>query len=324
MEYITRNLTSPPGLSQEDALLSLQNHPSFKDGTKITGIRRRANVWVADILEPKTAEFPPKEENDGSDENGAIDSPPKDDKPTDSGSDSDGDGAPSDGPPSDDNPNGPPSSKDGDGKPEGKGSVEEQILHTLQQLLHAVQGGGAPEGLGGPDALGPGDGGIGGPPPPKGGPAGGPPAPLPGKGGPAGAKFPPRPMKPGDTPPGGTPVGAPAFSHTKQANPSIAPGAGTPVPSGQAGPVGPQATGGVCPQCGGPEPCPMHGGAGGLNQAVASYSGKAATLTLTHEGSDIKKAVEEARPVAQNYGYQVKQAKHSEDGSKVHILVSRR
>lgn len=123
-------------------------------------------------------------------------------------------------------------------------------------------------------------------------------------------------MKPGDTPPGGTPIGAPAFASTHQA---------TPVPAGEAGPVGPQATAGVCPQDGNPEPCPIHSqGGAGLNQMVAALSSRTASMTLTREGTDIKSAVEEARPVVENFGYKVKQAKHSEDGSSIHILVSRR
>lgn len=331
MEYISHNLESSPGLNQKEALLKLQKHPSFVEGSMIMGLRRRANnTWIADVLSPKVAEFPPKE-NDGGDENGATDSPAPPKNESDGGdSDSSGDSASSDGPPSDGGSDGPPSLEDGDKKPEGKGGVEEQILHTLQQLLHAVQGGGAPEGMGGPDALGPGDSGIGGPPPPKGGPDGGlPGGPPPGAGGPpppgkGAPKAPPRPLRPGDTPPGGTPVGAPAFaSTTKRSTPFVEPSAGTPVPQGQAGPVGAQ-PGASCPQCGSPEPCPIHGSAAGLNQMVASYSGRAATLTLTHEGSSIKEAVETAKPVIENYGYQVKQAKRNETGDKVHILVSRR
>ena len=126
-------------------------------------------------------------------------------------------------------------------------------------------------------------------------------------------------MKPGMTPPGGTPVGAPAFSHV-EAN-GIAPGAGTPVPAGQQ--AGPAGAAGTCPQCGGPEPCPIHSGQG-LNGMVASYSGKAATISITADGSDIKAVVAQARPIVENYGYKVKQAKHSDDGSQIHILASRR
>lgn len=319
MEYITKNLQSDPGMSQSEALLALQTDASFKPGSVVSSIRRRKDHWVAEILEPKTAEFPPKKDEGGDDE-GSSDGPPKDDGP------------PSDGPPSDDGGgddlpeglpglDGPPGLEGGDDKPEGKGNTEDAILHTLTQILHALQGGGAPEGMGGPDALGPPDGGMAGPPPPKGGPPmGGPP----GAGGPPPGAKPKPPMKPGMTPPGGTPIGAPAFASTREAAlpGQVNPGVGTPVPQGVAGPVGPQA-GGVCPQDGNPEPCPIHSGAEGLNQAVAAYSGMASTITLTTEGTDIKRVVAEARPVVENYGYTVKQAKHGENG-QIHILASRR
>lgn len=312
MEYITRNLTSDPGLDQREALVALQTHPSFKAGSVVASIRRRNDQWVAEVLEPKTAEFPPS--NDGGDEGGGDDSPAPEPKKDDS--------PPSDSSSEGESPEGeaPPKSDDKGDKPESKGSTEEMILHTLTQILHALQGGGAPDVAGGPDALGPG-GPPGGPPPPKAPapPAGGPPV---GKGAPG--KMTPRPMKPGDTPPGGTPVGAPAFASVQANQPlPLQPAQGTPVPTGvEPGPVG-QPTAGVCPQDGNPEPCPIHSGAG-LNQAVASYSGRAATITLTHEGTDIKAAIEQARPVVENYGYKVKQAKHSEDGTKIHILASRR
>lgn len=313
MEYITRELTSDPGLDQREALTSLQTHPSFKHGSIVASIRRRKDQWVAEVLEPKTAEFPPKE--DGGDEGGSDDSPapePKKDEgpPSDEGGEDESPSPDGEGPPS----------PEGDKKPEGKGSTEDAILHTLTQILHALQGGGAPEGMGGPDALGPGLGGPAGPPPPHGGP------PAPKGGPPGGAVKGPPPMKPGMTPPGGTPVGAPAFSsvNVQSTMPGIAPAQGTPVPTGaQPGPVGQQATAGICPQDGNPEPCPVHSPAAGLNQAVAAYSSKAATITLTAQGTDLKQAVAEARPVVENYGYQVKQAKHGENGS-IHILASRR
>lgn len=322
MEYKSRQLTSDPGMDQREALTALQTHPSFKTGSIVASIRRRKDQWVAEVLEPKTAEFPPKD--DGGGEGGGDDSlapePKKDDGPPsdsgDSGPEGGGDGGPEglDGPPSPDG--------GGDKGPEGKGKTEDMILHTLTQILHALQGPGAGVVPGGPDEMGPG-GLPGGPPPhaapPKAGPpgAGGPP---PGAGGPpGGAMKGPPPMKPGMTPPGGTPVGAPAFASTRTAEMA-------PVPGGvEPGPMGQQATAGVCPQDGNPEPCPIHSQAGaGLNQMVAALSGRAATLTLTREGTDINAAVAEARPSVENFGYTVKQAKRSEDGTKVHILVSRR
>ena len=55
MEYITRMVRSTEGLSQEDALTSLQSHPSFKSGTKIASVYNQGGRWVAKLLEPKTA-----------------------------------------------------------------------------------------------------------------------------------------------------------------------------------------------------------------------------------------------------------------------------
>lgn len=322
MEYTSRHLTSDPGMDQREALTALQTHPSFKEGSIVASIRNRNGSWVAEVLEPKTAEFPPKDEapdSEGGDEGAPNDAGPP--APPDGGGDEGGEGGPPDG---------------GDKKPEGdKGKEpkgEDAMLHILTQILHALTGGGAPDVAGGPDAIGPG-GPPGGPPPPHGaGPAGPPPP----HGGPPGAGGPPPggppkgppPMKPGMAPPGTTPVGAPAFASVRAAGPMM-PAQGTPVPQGmEAGPVGQQATAGICPQDGNPEPCPIHSPAGagvaGLGGMVASFSGRAATITLTHEGSNVNAAIAEARPVVENFGYKVKQAKRSDDGTKVHILASRR
>lgn len=322
MEYTTKKLQSDPGMTQSQALLSLQESPAFVPGTKIASVLRRGNAWVAELKIPKTAgepPFPPKEDEGGSSEDEGAPTPPSDDGapeglPTDDG----GLDEALDGPPS------PDGGDDGEKKPKGKGGTEEAILHTLTQILHALQGGGVPEGLGGgSDALDLGPGGPPAPVPPKGGlpGAGGPP-----HGAPGGApKFPPKPMKPGDTPPGGTPIGAPAFASTKQAlGPGVAPAVGTPVPTGQAGPTGTNVQAGVCPKDGNPEPCPIHSGqaAGGLAGQVASYSNRAATITLSTDGMSVKQAVAEARPVVEAYGYSVKQAKRG-DG-QIHILATRR
>lgn len=55
MAYTTRTVKSSKGLSQEKALLTLQQHPEFKAGTKIASIYNQGGVWVAKLLEPKTA-----------------------------------------------------------------------------------------------------------------------------------------------------------------------------------------------------------------------------------------------------------------------------
>lgn len=117
----------------------------------------------------------------------------------------------------------------GEHKPgeEGKGGKEELIIQTLDAICQAL-GIPNPSGAGdtlSPDAspLGPGgpDGAI---PPPPPGPAG------PGAGGPPGGGIPghgpgdqhivhEKALKPGEVPPGGTPIGAPAFSHVREDHP---------------------------------------------------------------------------------------------------------
>lgn len=202
MTYIERKVRSAPGLSQEQALESLQSHPNFRGGTKIASLRRRGDRWVAQLLVPKTAgEFPP------SDDGGGDEGPPK---PKDDGGEEEAP-APDDGglPDLGGPPEGPPKG-DGDEKKPGKGGTDQEILHVLTEILHALKGGPAGPGLGGPDDLGPGPEAMGGPPPHGG--HGLPPAgpPKPGAMG-IGAK-----LKPGEIPnkPGTVPIGAPAFSST--------------------------------------------------------------------------------------------------------------
>ena len=55
MAYKTRTVKSSKGLSQEKALLTLQQHPEFKPGTKIASIYNQGGIWVAKLLEPKKA-----------------------------------------------------------------------------------------------------------------------------------------------------------------------------------------------------------------------------------------------------------------------------
>lgn len=205
--YIERTVRSAPGLSQEAALESLQDHPNFRRGTKIASLRRRGERWVAILHVPKTAgEFPP------SDDGGGDEGPPK---PKSEEGPPDDDGGDDPGLPGLDGPDGPPEGGDDEKKP-GKGGTEEMMLHVLTEILHALKGGPVGPEMGGPDDLGPGPDAMGGPPPHGGHgmpPAGGPPPGGPGK--PPmmgiGAK-----LKPGEIPnkPGMVPVGAPAFSST--------------------------------------------------------------------------------------------------------------
>jgi len=55
MDYTTRIVKSTSGLTQNEALLSLQNHRQFQPGTKIASIHNQGGHWVAKILVPKTA-----------------------------------------------------------------------------------------------------------------------------------------------------------------------------------------------------------------------------------------------------------------------------
>jgi hypothetical protein len=141
-------------------------------------------------------------------------------------------GAPSDGGDDDSGPDGPPSPDSGsDGPPsegddkgekkeKGKGGEIKEVLDALHQIADAL---GVPLATGDNSMVPGADDGMGGPPGPPGGPAGPPmggPAGPPPMGGPPGMadKF-PKPMHPGDTPPGGTPVGAPAFASVRPNHP---------------------------------------------------------------------------------------------------------
>ena len=55
MNYTTRIVKSASGLTQNEALLSLQNHRQFQPGTKIASIHNQGGHWVAKLLVPKTS-----------------------------------------------------------------------------------------------------------------------------------------------------------------------------------------------------------------------------------------------------------------------------
>lgn len=178
---------SARGLSREQARLSLEQQ--YEDA-EILEVKRRGDKWVATLLEPKTAEFPPPKDDDSDSEDG----PPKDDASEDSeDSPPSPDGGEGDGPPKKE---GPPKG----GEKAELGAVLD-LLHAIADSLGVVPGGAAP---GAEDPLAPG--GPPGPPPP--GPEG--------LGGPGHQEIVHRTkMKPGDTPPGVTPIGAPAFASTQ-------------------------------------------------------------------------------------------------------------
>jgi hypothetical protein len=55
MDYTTRIVKSASGLTQHEALLSLQNHSQFQAGTKIASIHNQGGHWVAKLLVPRFA-----------------------------------------------------------------------------------------------------------------------------------------------------------------------------------------------------------------------------------------------------------------------------
>lgn len=79
MQYNRRTVTSRAGMTQEEALLGLQSHPEFKEGSTIAGVRRRGERWVISLLEPKDAALPPMDDEKEDD----FDLGPKDDSPLD-------------------------------------------------------------------------------------------------------------------------------------------------------------------------------------------------------------------------------------------------
>ena len=200
-------------LTKEAAASELEKLPGFPEGAtySIDDIDGR---WVAAVIVPKVAApFPPGASDGDSDSAGGPPSP---------------DGPPSgeEGPPSDDEGEEPKSEKKEDGEPssegapkeEGKLSIEHQLANLTDMLTKIT------------DALGlstPADGMV---PGPDGGPPGGPNA---------DEGLPPSPkndndavdqqgkqhvvhersLKPGEAPPGTTPVGAPAFASVADEHP---------------------------------------------------------------------------------------------------------
>jgi hypothetical protein len=341
MDFNKKTVRSRPGLSQEEALVSLQSSPYFQTpGVRIASIKPSAGRWVAVLDIPKTAApFPPSGDDEGGEsgppkseggesEESSPEGPPASDSPDDSG-DSD-EGAPK-----------------GDKPKADKPGSDAQVVDLLTQILHALGGGAPMGGMGGPDDLGPG---ADGPPapPPHGGPAGGPGAPPKGPG----AMGAGRPLKPGEVPnkPGVSPIGSPAFS-SRQANP-LQPGMGAPTgqpglgggplspgpnpmdPAAAAPAPGPTGQGGTgtCAGCGGPigpdGACPTCGGSyvASLRQHIASkVAGRARTASVTcpPEIKSIKQAKALIEGAADSYGYEIKQMKRLTDGRIAALLSVR-
>lgn len=191
-------------VSKEDAEKQLRSHPAFPKSAAVE-LEEVEGRWVAAIatatkeagpFPPSDDEGPPAEEKP---EAFSEDGPPSDDGDGDS---DDGGEAPDFG--GEDKPEG-----DGEKKEKGEKGLDE-VLHLLTTLLTAL--GIHPEG---PDSLIPGEEG---PPAPPGGdvPPPGPPAAGPDDG--KHHTVHERSLKPGESPPGSTPIGAPSFAAVKVAD----------------------------------------------------------------------------------------------------------
>lgn len=204
MKTITGTLVQSD-ISKEEAMKLLYESPTFPRGAKLISLEKNsAKHWVATLEVPNSSKvagppFPPKK-----------DGPPAPDE--------DGPAAPSDDPLEEaikDESEDKLEDKGGDEKAdEGAEKVDiQQVFDLVKQIAQAVGvapelGDGGEEGLPGPHPGAPK------PPPPPG--AGGPP---PGPPGAKGGKPPSqRPLRPGEAPPGTTPVGAPAFASVREQN----------------------------------------------------------------------------------------------------------
>jgi hypothetical protein len=169
-------------LTRAQAQESLERQ--FSD-SEIIALKRRGNQWVATLLQPHVAEFPPKDD-DSEDEGPVADTESPDESSDSAPDESDSPDGDSDGPPSPD-----------------KGESEGSELHQLMSLVHEIA---AALGIGGPAVPGADD-------MPMGPPDAGPPPPPP-HGGMDGKQHVvhERALKPGEAAPGTTPIGAPAFA----------------------------------------------------------------------------------------------------------------
>jgi hypothetical protein len=188
-------------MSRTAAEQALVGNPQFPKDAEYD-IQSHAGHWIAAVHVAAPPPFPPKDDEAAGPP--APDGPSTDDAGAeDAGSDDSGDDSGGE-----EKSEGPPKDKEKGGE---KGELH-QVMQFLTLIMDALgispdAGGLAPgpdDGMGGPP----------GPPPPHAGPH------PPGAGGPPGAgAHPPRPMRPGETPPGGTPIGAPAFASVQPDHP---------------------------------------------------------------------------------------------------------
>lgn len=204
IEFIPGPLTTQMPRNRAEA--ALQAHPAIKKGSAYA-MEQLEGRWVAAVVH--TAENPfggggpadAEEESPSPKSEGPDDSEPSEDKSGDSGPDDAG--LPGE--------EGLPGEDKGE---EGKGGELHQVLDALHAIADAL---GVPLGMADPT-------GLAGPEGPSGPPGMPPPGPPDAHGGP-----PPAPAeqhvvhervtKPGETPPGGTPIGAPAFASVREDHP---------------------------------------------------------------------------------------------------------
>lgn len=203
VEFLPGPLTSD--MSRTSAEGALQHHPAIQKGAAYA-LEQLEGRWVAAVIH-EGGPFPPN--GGGPDEEEEAPAPKSEGVP--GGDESPGDG----GPPSDDG--GDDGGGDSESKPPHekgeKGGVEHQLLEIVQQIAEAL---GLPIGLGASPVPGPDQGLV----PPPAGPPHGPGGPPGMPGGPDVQKvIHDRVTKPGETPPGGTPVGAPAFASVREDHP---------------------------------------------------------------------------------------------------------
>lgn len=206
MELETHIIKGPlvAKMSKEAAEKKLAEHPDVSAGASMA-LREIEGRWYAAVTIPKKdaatkqsapPPFEPKDEG-ASDEGGSSDGPPSDDE---------GDGPPDEG---DGGPDGPP---DAD---KGAGALEHQVqalVHMMTKLMGALGLDQGPEGPMGHEA----------PPGPEGPPNAMDHDPAtPGDQGPDGKTHTvhERALKPGESPPGTTPVGSPAFASVRDDHP---------------------------------------------------------------------------------------------------------
>jgi hypothetical protein len=208
MKLEAKIVTGPESskVSKEMAEKQLRSHPAFPKGAAVE-LEEVEGRWIAAIASVKEGEFPfePSEEGPSDDK---PEPPVSEDGPSEEAPESDDEG-------SEDHEKSetPGEEKKEHGKDKkGEGGEIEHLVHLVTTLLTAL--GINPEGAGDSHVPGLDEG----PPAPPGGDIpGGPPSgpPVPSEGDGKNHTVHERSLKPGEAPPGSTPIGSPAFASTK-------------------------------------------------------------------------------------------------------------